>query len=207
MRDWKAAAALEPVADAPPETQTQTYWARVIAHGHLHDAQQARADLAAHDSLVEKMRAGKNSYYVDSAGAKIERSEIQAWTAFADNDASKAIPEMRAAADLQDQVGQGEVDIPAREMLADMLLESGNAQAALAEYQRALELSPNRFNGLYNAGLAAEEAGDNTQAAAYYAALLKSTDNGSSSVRPELEHAKVFIASTKLAAGATAPGP
>jgi hypothetical protein len=31
---------------------------------------------------------------------------------------------MRAAADLPDKVGQGEVDIPAREMLADMLLES-----------------------------------------------------------------------------------
>ena len=65
---------------------------------------------------------------------------------------------MRAAADLQDKVGQGEVDIPAREMLADMLLEFGTPQQALAEYEVALKLSPNRLNGLYNAGRAAEAA-------------------------------------------------
>src|SRR5580700_822631 len=28
MRDWKSASALEPIAGAPPETQTLTYWAR-----------------------------------------------------------------------------------------------------------------------------------------------------------------------------------
>jgi len=42
---------------------------------------------------------------------------------------------MRAAADLQDKVGQGEVDIPAREMLADMLLEFREPKQALAEYK------------------------------------------------------------------------
>ena len=71
---------------------------------------------------------------------------------------------MRAAADLQDKVGQGEVDIPAREMLADMLLELHRRKQALAEYEVALKLSPNRFNGLYHAGLAAEEAGDKAKA-------------------------------------------
>ena len=67
-----------------------------------------------------------------------------------------ALKYMRDSADLQDKVGQGEVDIPAREMLADILLELGQAQEALAEYKQALKLSPNRFNGLYNAGRAAE---------------------------------------------------
>jgi tetratricopeptide (TPR) repeat protein len=87
---------------------------------------------------------------------------------------------MRTAADLQDKVGQGEVDIPAREMLADMLLEPHQPQQALADYQVALKLSPNRFNGLYHAGLAAEATGDKAKALQYYAALLKSTDNGTS---------------------------
>jgi outer membrane protein assembly factor BamD (BamD/ComL family) len=53
---------------------------------------------------------------------------------------------------------------------------------------------------LYNAGLAAERAGDQGQAASYYAALLKSTDNGSHSERPELDHARAFVASAKVAA-------
>ena len=55
---------------------------------------------------------------------------------------------------------QAEVDIPAREMLADMQLEFGHPQQALTEYEVALKLSPNRLNGLYNAGRAAEAAGD-----------------------------------------------
>jgi tetratricopeptide (TPR) repeat protein len=200
LRDWQAAAALEPVANASPETQTQTYWSRAIAHGHLHQAQEARADVAAHDVLVEKIRNGKNAYFADSTGARIAQSEMAAWAAFADSDAAQALKTMREASELQDQAGQGEVDIPAREMLADMMLELGNPQDALAEYKRALILSPNRFNALFNAGLAAERAGDKGQAASYYAALLKSTDDGSQSTRPELDHAKTFVAAAKVAA-------
>jgi tetratricopeptide (TPR) repeat protein len=101
---------------------------------------------------------------------------------------------------LQDKVGQGEVDIPAREMLADMQLEFGHPQQALTEYEVALKLSPNRLNGLYNAGRAAEAAGDNVKAKFYYAALLKSTNNGENSIRSELAHAGSFVSSTQLAA-------
>jgi tetratricopeptide (TPR) repeat protein len=103
---------------------------------------------------------------------------------------------MRKSADLQDKVGQAEVDIPAREMLADILLELGQPQEALAEYKGALRLSPNRFNGLFNAGMAAEAMGDRAQAKSYYAALLESTDNGSRSARPEFGHVKAFDPST-----------
>jgi tetratricopeptide (TPR) repeat protein len=106
---------------------------------------------------------------------------------------------MRESADLQDKVGQGEVDIPAREMLADMLLELRQPQEALIEYTQALKLSPNRFNGLFNAGMAAEAVGDKAQAKSYYAALLKSTDSGSHSARPEFDHVKAFVSSAALA--------
>jgi tetratricopeptide (TPR) repeat protein len=200
MRDWNAAAALEPVADASPEIQRQTYWTRAIAHGHLHQPREARADLAAHDALDEKIRQGNNAYLVDSIGARIVHAEMRAWAAFAENDAAQALAQMREASDLQDQAGQGEVDIPAREMLADMLLELGNPREALAEYARALRSSPNRFNGLYNAGLAAERADDKDRAVNYYSALLKTTGNGALSTRPELDHAKAFVAGAKVAA-------
>jgi tetratricopeptide (TPR) repeat protein len=106
---------------------------------------------------------------------------------------------MRASADLQDKVGQGEVDIPAREMLADMLLEYRQPQQALAEYERALQQSPNRFNGLFNAGMAAETLGDKTKAMKYYVALLESTGNGAQSARPEIDHVKNFVAAARIA--------
>jgi tetratricopeptide (TPR) repeat protein len=97
-------------------------------------------------------------------------------------------------------VGQSEVDIPAREMLGDMLLELHQPRQALAEYRIALRLSPNRFNGIYHAGVAAQRSGDKAAAEAYFAALLKSTGNGAHSARPALAHAKSFLASTHAAA-------
>jgi len=199
LRDWKAAAALEPLAGASPETQVLTYWARIVADGHLRQAEQARADLAAYDALLAQVRQGKHAYYADSTGARIERGEILAWVAFAKGDQGEALKQMRASADLQDKVGQGEVDIPAREMLADMLLEYRQPLQALAEYERALKQSPKRFNGLFNAGMAAETLGDKTKAMKYYVALLESTGNGAQSARPEIDHVKNFVAAARIA--------
>jgi len=200
MRAWESAAALQPVSGALPEDATLTWWARAIADGHLRHAEQAQADLAQYDALMAEVKKGRHAYYADSTGAQIERNEIAAWASFAAGRQDEALTHMRDAADLQDKVGQGEVDIPAREMLADMLLELHRPQLALAEYRAALKLSPNRFNGLYHAGLAAEAAGDKAAAADYFAALLKSTDNGVQSARPELAHARSFLSFDRLAA-------
>jgi tetratricopeptide (TPR) repeat protein len=205
MRDWQAAAALEPVAGAQPSDAAMTWWARAIGDGHLHRAKQARTDLARFDALMAEQRKGRNAYVAESTGAQIERGEIQAWASFAADHRDAAERDMRAAADLQDKVGQGEVDIPAREMLGDMLLAWQEPQQALAEYRVALKLSPNRLNGLYNAGVAAEAAGDKAAAVEYFSVLLKSTDNGENSARPELAHAKSMLAANSAtAAGAGA---
>jgi tetratricopeptide (TPR) repeat protein len=199
MRDWQTAAALQPVPGALPEDVTMTWWARAIADGHLHHAEQAQADLAQYDALMAEVKKGRHAYYADSTGAQIERNEIAGWASFAAGRQDEALKHMSDAADLQDKVGQGEVDIPAREMLADMLLELHLPQLALPQYRAALALSPNRFNGLYNAGIAAEEAGNNPEAANYFASLLKTTGDGAHSSRPELAHAKSFLTSDRLA--------
>jgi tetratricopeptide (TPR) repeat protein len=200
MRDWKVAAALEPVSETAPEFATMTYWPKAVADGHLHRASEASADLTNYDAQLEKLKKSKDAYLAEGTFNKIEREEIVAWVHYAKGMPDGAIDHMRAAADLQDKVGQAEVDIPAREMLADMLLELHRPQQALAEYEVSLKLSPNRFNGLYNAGQAAEAAGDKAKAEQFYAALLKSTDNGAQSTRPELAHVKSFVSSTQVAA-------
>jgi tetratricopeptide (TPR) repeat protein len=199
-RDWQAAAALDPVRGTLPGIEGMTWWARSIAHGHLRQAAQAKEDLARFDALMVQVKKGPNAYDADSTGTQVARNEIVAWASFAAGQQDDALKHLRDAADLQDKVGQSEVDIPAREMLGDMLLELHQPQQALAEYRVALKLSPNRFNGLYNAGVAAEEAGDKTAAADYFAALLKSTGNGGHSARPELTHAKNFVASERVVA-------
>jgi tetratricopeptide (TPR) repeat protein len=198
-RDWKALQTLQPIKGAAPETQTQVYWARAIADGELHQGQAARDDLAGFDALMDAVKKGDHAYYAEGVDVQIRRTQILAWVAYANGNTVEAMQQMRAGADLQDKVGQGEVDIPAREMLADILLESGHAQSALIEYKRALTLSPNRFNGLYNAGKAAEVLNNPGEAHFYYASLLKATANGAHSSRPEIQHAKDFVTTANLA--------
>ncbi len=197
-RDWHAAQTLEPISGAPPDTQVLISWARIIGDGHLHDAARAHTDLAMYDALMDAVRTGEHAYYADSTGAQIRRGEMLAWQAFADGDIEAAIKQMRASADLQDTVGQGEVDIPAREMLGDILLEANQPADAFAEYQQALQLSPNRFNGLFGAGKAAEAAGQPGEARNYYAKLLASTDDGAQSLRAEIQHARAYTSTARV---------
>ena len=195
MRDWKTAAALEPIAGASAEIAMETWWARSIGDGHLQRAAEAQNDRKHFDALIEELRKGKDSFMASSTGTQIMHEEVIAWTSYAQGLNDEALQHMRAAADLQDKVGQGEVDIPAREMLGDILLELHRPQEALAAYRVALKLSPNRFNGLYHAGVAAEQAGDKAAAVEYFAALLKSTGDGAHSARPELANARNYLTS------------
>jgi tetratricopeptide (TPR) repeat protein len=194
-RDWQSAAALEPLAGSPPEVAMLVYWARAIAHGRLHDAKQAAADVAQYNASLADLSKGPSAYLAEGNGVQIKRDEMLGWAAFAEGKTVEAAADLRRAADLQDKVGQGEVDIPAREMLADVLLEAGHPKEALVEYEVALRLSPNRLNGLYNAGRAAEASGNKASAELYYAALVKSTG-------PASEPPEVVVLARRFLAGA-----
>jgi tetratricopeptide (TPR) repeat protein len=124
----------------------------------------------------------------------LSHAEVQAWLAFAEKRNEDALKQMRAVADTQDKVGKQEVDIPAREMLADMLLELNQAAAALVEYEKSMKIDPNRFNELAGAARAAEMTHQQQKADAYYAQLLKNCDDGKYSDRPALERAKTVTA-------------
>jgi tetratricopeptide (TPR) repeat protein len=141
----------------------------------------------------------KTARAANSTGAQVQRSEMLAWVAFADGNLAESTRQMRQAADLQDKVGQAEVDIPAREMLADILLESGRPAEALAEYKVSMKSSPNRFNGLFSAGKAAEAAGDKADARRYFEAVVEAADHGSRSTRPEVGYARSFLVSANAA--------
>ncbi len=129
----------------------------------------------------------QKSPYADMAPRfQLYRTEMVAWQQYAEGQNDAAVATMRKAADEQDKLGQAEVDLPAREMLGDMLMELNRPKEALVEYKVALTLSPNRLNGLYGAARAAEALGMKKEAGEYYAAMLKNTGDGARSSRPSL---------------------
>jgi tetratricopeptide (TPR) repeat protein len=190
MHGWATAAALPPTQVAGTAEDSTIYWARAIGSAHLRKPEDVRKDLAALDSIYKKLAAQK-SEFADSVEG--DRKEAVAWLAFAEGKDDDAVAAMRAIADREDSLGEEPEGIPAREMIADMLLEAKRPQQALAEYQTDLKLNPNRFDGLYGAARAAEAAGKQTDAAEYYALLLKICD-GSNSSRPELDQARKLVA-------------
>jgi tetratricopeptide (TPR) repeat protein len=191
-RQWKEALGLQPSAGAPPDVQLVTYWGRAVAAGHLHDAVSAQDALKHYDELLEATRKGPRSYIVD--GLKNEHQLVQAWAAYAAGNSDDAVRLLRAVADDQDKVGKAETELPAREMLADMLLDLQRPQEALTEYEISLRTDPNRFNGLYGAAQAATQVQQKEKAGTYYTQLLKNCE-GIRSDRPELAQAKTLLVS------------
>ena len=191
MRHWSDLAVLEPAADAPAHWQSITYWARTIGAAQQGDVEATRSNAQKFDAAEEATRKTKDAYTLD--GPDFPRGEVHAWLAFAEKKNDDALRQMREVADLQDKVGKREVDIPAREMLADMLLTLNRPKEALAEYESALKTDPNRFNGLAGAARAAEMAHEAGKADTYYAQLLKNCNGGRNSDRPELARAKSVV--------------
>ncbi|HEY1656962.1 MAG TPA: hypothetical protein VGG14_01340 [Candidatus Sulfotelmatobacter sp.] len=192
MRHWTDAAALEPAANATPDLQMITYWARTIGSARMGDVEATRRNVQKFNDAEDATRKSKNAYTLE--GPQIARGEVDAWLAFTEKRNDDALRLMRQVADTQDKVGKREVDIPAREMLADMLLELNQPESALMEYEKSMKIDPNRFNGLAGAARAAEMAHQSAKAATYYAQLLKNCDEGKHSDRPELRSARMELA-------------
>ena len=190
-KQWKEALDLPPVADAKPNIQLSTYWARAVAAGHLHDPAAAQDALKTYEALLDEVKKGPQAWI--AGNLTNEHQEVQAWAAYAQGKSADALRILRAVADRQDKVGKFEVEIPAREMLADMLLDMNRAKEALAEYQVSLKTDPNRFNGLYGAAQAAGMSNQKEKAADYYAQLLKNCQ-GVNSDRAELVKARTLLA-------------
>lgn len=181
------------IPEPSPSLASARYYrflAQAIAAGHLRDA-------VAADSAAESARALYDEVAKEGTPISLEiratQATIEAWRLFAHGDQKLALVRMSEAADLQDRTGQAEVDIPAREMYGDMLSLARRPAPAFQQYKASLRLSPKRFNGLYRAARAAETTGRKPEALALFETLLTVSDNGKSTRRVEIEHARDFI--------------
>ncbi len=82
--------------------------------------------------------------------------------------------------------------MPAREVLAQTILEFGKSADALVEFEKVIDKEPNRYRTWAGAAQAAQKSGDMKKAAYYSARLVDQTMNADSP-RPEIASAKRMI--------------
>jgi len=192
LHRWKEAAAL-PVPAIRKNWRDTTFWARAIGEARSGDVAGAESDVKKLAQLVaDREERSKKRGYTVSAEKATDLREAEAWLAFAKGKSDEALQELRAGADRQDKDGGESVGIPAREMLADMLMELKRPAEALAEYKTVLKNSPNRFDGLLGAARSAQATGDTGGAQSFYAKLAQVCGAGAD--RPELAEAKTYLA-------------
>jgi tetratricopeptide (TPR) repeat protein len=192
---WKEAAQLQLHASRFQFTEAMTHFARAVGAARSGDAAAAERDVQELARIVEAMKAVKDAYW--TVEVEVQRLGGAAWVAYAKGNREEALNLMRAAADLEDKSQKAAVSpgciVPARELLGDMLLESGRPGDALAEYERSQAHDPNRYRSLYGAGQAAAQSGNRDKARHYFSRLIELA--GSGNLRPEMEKARRYLAS------------
>lgn len=183
-RDWPAAARLVPRASGFPWTEAMAYFARALGAAHRGDTLAARASIDSLSAIRERLAAKGEPYWAEQVA--IQQLAARAWLDHAAHRDSAALEGMRRAAEREDATEKSAVTpgplAPARELLGEMLLESGRSAEALAAYRAALVREPNRYHALDGARRAAAAAGDRA-AAARYAEQLRILTRPSRSAR------------------------
>ena len=190
LHDWKSAASLSPVSRDPDYTAV-THLARALGAARSGQLDEARKDVEEVKSISKLRRENKKTDEADFLDRQI--AEPEAWIAHAEGKDDEAIKLLKPLTEKETDGFSGTGYLPAHELLGDLLLEANKPQEALAEYQTDLKLNPNRFDGLYGAARAAEQAGKQKDAEEYYALLVKTCEGGNST-RAELTRAKQLVA-------------
>jgi tetratricopeptide (TPR) repeat protein len=204
---WKEASGIEMHPDNFPWEKFPwqnaiTHFARLLGSVHIGNMNLARAELKSLYKSYDTLTGQKDVYKANQVMIQIKTGE--AWILFGEGKMNDALKLMNIAADMEDKtekspVTPGEV-IPANELLADMLMQLNKPAEALTAYEADIKTHPNRFNGLYGAGLASERA-NNLEKAKYYYRQLAVIANSPTANRAELKNARLFLKKQKNSQG------
>ena len=147
---WKEAASLEVQPawfpwETFPHMEAITHFAVGIGAARSADLEKARK---ASDRLaaIHKTLEGKDPYWAKQV--QIQQKSVNAWITFAEGKKKEAVEQMREVSALEDTTEKHAVTpgaiLPARELLADMLLETNEPALAKAEFEKSLAIAPNR---------------------------------------------------------------
>jgi hypothetical protein len=196
--DWAAAAALPltPAADAYPwkkypQAEAVNAFARGIGAARTGNAAAAREQQTRLVALREAAKEAKLTYWVEQID--IQAALLGALALCAEGKPAECIDGLRAAATREDATEKHVVTpgplVPARELLAEMLLAQKKLADALREYEAVMAKEPNRYRTLAGAMAAAQGAGDQAKARAI-AAELRKLGSDADSQRDSLQQAK-----------------
>lgn len=199
-RRWKEAAKLDVPAGVFPGgryawTEATFYFARALGAAHTGELETVKQS-------IEKLRAARETLQQANERGWAEQVEIQrltaaAWLAHKQKNTDEALKLMREAADRDDAMDKHPVTpgaiAPARELLAEMLLELQRPAEAVKEFEAVLQGSPGRFNALYGAGRAAQLGGNAQKARSYFTKLVENCQKADTE-RAALREARAALA-------------
>ena len=197
-RDWPTAAALsDPAIDFPlerfPWAEAMIAYARALGDARTGNIAGAEAEIGRLQSLEDKLK-GNDTYWANQV--EVQRLAAAGILAHVRGDDEKAVALVRAAADLDATMDKHPATpssvLPARELLADLLLELNQPAAALVEYRAMLSTDPNRFRSLLGEARAAKQTGDSVTAHDAYGKLV-ALSKPVGPARPELDEARSYL--------------
>ena len=180
---WSEAAAL-PIPNVPhwssfPFLEALIEYSHALGRARGGDLDGAREAVTRMQQLRSKTTDPKFDYF--RRHLDLQMQAASAWIAFGEDKKDAAIDLLRQTADAEDILGKHPVSpgalVPAREQLGDLFLKLDRPTEAQREFEAALKIYPGRFRALYGAAQAAEKAGENDKAHAYYGKLIEQTAN------------------------------
>jgi hypothetical protein len=200
--NWKAAASIElmPAASAYPwgkypQAEAINAFARGVGAARSGDSAAAKTEHARLLALRDVAKERKLDYWAEQID--IQTQVVRGLTLLADRKANEGIEVLRAAVKREDATEKHVVTpgplLPAREVLADILLEVGRAADAQLAYEAVLAKEPNRYRATFGAARAARQAGNDEKARLHFTALVELAKNADTR-RDSLEEARQSLA-------------
>jgi hypothetical protein len=195
---WAEAAklALEPAGEAYPwkkypQAEALNAFARGVGAALSGDAAAAGAEVTRLQTLRDTAKDRKIAYWADQID--IQAEVVRGLATYAGGKTEEGLAILRAAADREDATEKHVVTpgliVPAREVLATVLLKEAKAAEALRTFEVVLTKEPNRYRAFAGAMQAAERAGDTKKAAVFAERLVEQT-GAADSARPEIAQAR-----------------
>jgi tetratricopeptide (TPR) repeat protein len=153
---WEEAEALEPRPSAFPYAEAMTYFARSLGASRLRHSAKAKSAVDSLASIRDRLAASGEAYWAEQVA--IQHLAAQAWLDFSEQRRDDALRHMREAVKREDATEKSAITpgplAPARELLADMLMELGQRDEAVREYRATLKKEPGRLRSKRGARIA-----------------------------------------------------